>query len=132
MKFSGNSARARMAGLGAGCLFAGIAAATVVAPVASAAPDCSPAGVQNTASSSIGAAQDYLAGRPEANRVVMSALLQPRADAAAELRNYFTANPGEYYDLRGILAPIGESQQVCGNSGLSPELTSAYNQFIAG
>lgn len=118
--------------MGAGFVFAGIAAAGIAAPTASAAPDCSPAGLQNTVNSSIGEAQNYLSGRPEANRVVMTALTQPRGDAATELRSYFTANPGEYYDLRDILAPIGEQQQVCGDSGLSPALTSAYNQFVAG
>ncbi|MGK2881501.1 MAG: hemophore-related protein [Mycobacterium sp.] len=125
MKFTNVSVRA-----GAGCLFAGIAAATVVAPIASAAPDCSPAGVQNTVNSSIGAAEDYLAARPEANTVVRSALFGP--NPSGDLRAYFTANPGQYYDLRGILAPIGESQQVCGTTGLSPQLSDAYNQFVAG
>lgn len=124
--------RARVAGLGAGCLLAGAAAAVIAAPVASAAPDCSPSGLQNTVTSSIGDAQNYLSGRPEANRVVMAALFGPRAQAEGDLRAYFTSNPGEYYDLRNILAPIGEQQQVCGNSGLSPELTAAYNQFVAG
>lgn len=126
------SMRKRIVGAGAGAVFVGVAAAAIAAPTASAAPDCSPAGVQSTATSTLTAAQTYLAGRPEANRVVMSALTQPRADAASDIRAYFTANPGEYYELRGILAPIGEQQQVCGTSGLSPELTSAVNEFMAG
>jgi len=119
-----------IAALSTGCTFAGIAVATFAAPTAAAAPDCSPVGVQNTASSSIGAAQDYLAARPETNRLVTSALFG--ANPAGDLRSVFTSNPGTYYDLRGILAPIGESQRVCGTTGLSPQLTAAYNQFNAG
>lgn len=132
MSLRNSAARKRMAGVGAGFVFAGIAAAGIAAPTASAAPDCSPAGLRNTVTSTLGEAQNYLAGRPETNRVVLGALTQPRGEAAGDLRAYFTANPGEYYDLRGILAPIAEQQQVCGNSGLSPELTSAYNEFMAG
>jgi hypothetical protein len=47
-------------------------------------------------------------------------------------RAYFNAHPQEYYDLRGILAPIGDTQRQCNVSVLPPELASAYSEFMAG
>lgn len=47
-------------------------------------------------------------------------------------RGYFTANPPEYYELRGIVAPIGDVQRQCNVSVLSPVLQVAYSQFMAG
>ncbi len=52
--------------------------------------------------------------------------------AAANLRGYFTAHPQEYYDLRGILAPIGDAQRQCNVTVLPPSLASAYSEFMAG
>lgn len=115
-----------------GGLITGVAAATITAPAASAAPDCSGAGVANTVSTVTGSAQDYLRAHPGAEQVVFSARNQPRNDAAANIRNYFTANPQEYYELRGILAPIGKTQSQCNVTVLPPDLASAYDQFMAG
>ena len=64
--------------------------------------------------------------------MVSQAISQPRPDAAANVRSYFTAHPQEYYELRGILAPIGEAQRQCNTTVLSPELASAYAEFMAG
>ncbi len=132
MNFSGKSARRRIAATAAGCLFGGLTAATVVAPVASAAPDCSPAAVNGTVDAVTVAAQQYLATHPGAGGVVSAAVTQPREVAAANIRNYFTANPGEYYELRGILAPIGDTQRACNTTVLPPYLASAYEEFVAG
>ena len=132
MKSSGNSARRRVAATAAGCLFGGMALATIVAPAASAAPDCSPAGINGTVDSVTMAAQQYLAGHPGAGGVVSSAITQPRDVASSNIRNYFTANPGEYYELRGILAPIGDTQRACNTTVLPPYLASAYSEFVAG
>lgn len=121
----------RRFGLGAGLLGA-TAAALVVAPAASAAPDCSPAGVSGTVNSVTGSAQNYLATHPGANAVVNRAITSPRPQAAAEVRSYFTAHPQEYFELRGILAPIGETQRQCQTTGLPPELASAYAEFMTG
>lgn len=121
----------RRFGVGAGLLGA-TAAALVVAPAASAAPDCSPAGVSGTVNSVTGSAQQYLATHPGANAVVNRAITSPRPQAAAEVRSYFTAHPQEYFELRGILAPIGETQRQCQTTGLPPELASAYAEFMAG
>ncbi len=132
MNFTGVNTRHHIAGIAAACVLGGAVAATIAAPAASAAPDCSPAGVAGTVSSVTGAAQAYLNAHPGANQVVTAAHTQPRGQAADSLRAYFTANPAEYYELRGILAPIGETQIQCNVQVLSPELASAYSQFMAG
>jgi heme-binding protein len=111
----------------------GFAAATMAAPTASAAPDpCSADAVAATVSSVTGSAQQYLGNHPGANQVVTAAYTQPRPQAEANVRGYFTANPQEYYELRGILAPLGDEQRQCNVQVLSPELASAYDQFMAG
>ena len=133
MKFSGITARRRIAGVAAGCLLGGVAAATIVVPTAAAAPDqCTASGVSNTVSSTLGSARAYLDTHPGANQAVGAAFSQPRPQAASTLRSYFTANPQEYYDLKGILAPIGDTQRQCNVSVLPPELASAYSEFMAG
>jgi heme-binding protein len=132
MKFSGITARRRFAGAAAGCLLGGVAAATIAAPTATAAPDCTAGGVSNTVSSTLGSARAYLNTHPAANQAVGAAFSQSRPEAAATLRGYFTANPQEYYDLKGILTPIGDTQRQCNVSVLPPELASAYNEFMAG
>jgi hemophore-related protein len=132
MNNSGKAARRGIVGLTAGALFGGVAAATIAVPTASAAPDCSASGVANTVSTVTGSAREYLAAHPGANQVMTAAMNQPRAQAEADVRSYFTANSGEYYELRGILAPIGETQLQCNVSVLPADLASAYDQFMAG
>ncbi len=132
MNFSSIVARRRVAGISAGALLGGMALGIVGAPSAAAAPDCSPAGVNATVSSAQGAAEQYLAAHPGANQVVMAAYGQPRPEAASNLRGYFTAHPQEYYDLRGILAPIGDTERQCNVSALPGNLESAYHEFMAG
>jgi len=133
MKFSGITARCNVAGIAAGCLLGGLAAATTAAPTASAAPEqCSASQVADTVSSTTGAARAYLDSHPGANQAVTAAFNQPRPQASATLRGYFTANPQEYYDLRGILAPIGDTQRQCNVTVLPPDLASAYSEFMAG
>jgi hemophore-related protein len=132
MNFSGISARRKVAGVLAG-LLGGVAAATIAAPSATAAPEqCSAREVAGTVSSVWGSARQYLNDHPGANRVVTAALSQPRPQAEADVRGYFTANPQEYYELRDILAPIGEKQRQCDVTVLPPDVASAYDQFMAG
>jgi hemophore-related protein len=132
MKSSNTTMRRGAVGMVVGGLFTGIAAATIAAPAASAAPDCSGSGVANTVSNVTGSARDYLRAHPGADQVVSAARNQPRDEAAADIRNYFTANPQEYYELRGILAPIGDTQSQCNVTVLPSDLASAYDQFMAG
>jgi hemophore-related protein len=70
----------------------------------------------------------YLDAHPGANQAVTAAMGRPRDQAAVNLRGYFTAHPQEYYDydLRGILAPVGDAQRQCNVSVLPPDLASAY------
>ena len=129
MKLSGKTTRRNVI---ASSLLAGLAASAIAAPTAWAAPDCSAAGISSTVSSVTGSATQYLGSHPGANAVVTAARNQPRGQAAADLRSYFTAHPQEYVELRGILAPIGDTQRQCNTSVLSPDLESAYNEFMAG
>ena len=64
MKFSGITARRRIAGVAAGALLGGVAAATIAAPNAAAAPDCTADGVSNTVSTTLGSARAYLEHSP--------------------------------------------------------------------
>ena len=112
----------------------GVAAAILAAPAATAAPadQCTASGLSNTVSSVTGAARQYLDAHPGANQAVTAAMSQPQPVAESNLRGYFTANSGEYYELRGILAPIGDAQRTCNVTVLPGELASAYNLFMAG
>jgi hemophore-related protein len=119
--------------LASACAITGFAAATLAAPIATAAPqDCSPGGVAGTVAQSSSSARAYLDTHPGANQAVATAQNQPRDEASVTLRNYFSTNPGEYNDLRGILAPIGNAQDQCNVQVLPPNLASAYSEFMAG
>ena len=134
MNFSGITARRKVAaGAIAGSLLGGIAAATIAAPSAAAAPHgCSVADVADTVSATWSSAREYLSDHPGANQVVMGAFDKPRPQAESDVRDYFTANPGEYYALKGILSPIGDKQRQCNVTVLPAELASAYDTFMAG
>jgi hemophore-related protein len=132
MMFNGIGPVRRAATVCTGLLVGGLAVVTLGAPSASAAPDCGGATVANTISSVTGSARQYLANHPGAGQVLSAATNQPRPQAEANVRGYFTANPAEYYDLRGILAPIGDVQRQCNVSVLPADLSSAYDQFMAG
>ena len=70
---------------------------------------------------------------PGRNQVV-DCRVRPAGDRwpRAHLRSYFTANPTEYHELRGILAPIGDTQRQCNVACCLPGLSTAYDQFMAG
>jgi heme-binding protein len=132
MKISSIVARRRVASISAGCVLGGMAMGIAAAPLATAAPDCSPAGVDATVSSVTGSAEQYLTAHPAANQVVTAAYAQPRPQAESDLRSYFTSHPNEYRDLRGILAPIGDTERQCNVTALPSNLESAYHEFMAG
>ena len=132
MKVNSFVARRRVAGVSAGCLLGAATLGVVGAPSVAASSDCSPDAVNATVSSATASAQQYLAGHPDANRVVTAAYGEPRPQAESELRSYFSAHPNEYYDLRGILAPIGNTEHQCNVAALPQNLESAYQEFMAG
>lgn len=111
----------------------GALSAVLLAPIASADPqDCSRQALDATVQRATGAAQGYLNNHPGANLAVSAVYTQPREAAAAGIRAYFNANPQEYFELRSILAPIGDKQRACNTTVLSPEMASAYSEFMAG
>ena len=116
----------------AGSLIGGIALAGLVAPVASAAPDCSPAAVENTTDAIGQQAQDYMNANPEGNKALMTAALQPRPQAEATLRAYASSNPQQYADFKAILAPLGTLQSQCGVQVVPAQFQWAFDQFING
>jgi hemophore-related protein len=116
----------------AGSLIGGIALAGLVAPVASAAPDCSPVAVENTTDAIGQQAQDYLNANPEGNKALMTAALQPRPQAEATLRAYANSNPQQYADFKAILAPLGTLQSQCGVQVVPAQFQWAFDQFING
>ena len=117
-------------GVCAGFLLSGVLAA-VAMPAAGAAP-CMANEAANTISAVAGAAGQYLSAHPDANQVLSDAASQAPADARVSVRNYFTANPGEYFDLKGITAPLVDLQHRCGTVGLPSDLISAFDEFQAG
>ncbi|MCH9733416.1 MAG: heme-binding protein [Actinomycetia bacterium] len=129
---NGTGARRRLAGLAAGCLLGGFAIGAVAAPSAAADTDCSPDAVANTVATTMSSARSYLAAHPDADEVLTPALNNPGPQSASTVREYFTAHPVQYLQLRGILAPIGETQQQCNVAVLPPDKASAYAQFMAG
>jgi heme-binding protein len=132
-KLSNVTARRGLVGICASGLLGGLAVTSIAAPTASGAPEqCDASSLASTASATTGSAHAYLDGHPDANQAVTAAASQPRDQAAANLRGYFTAHPQEYYDLRGILAPIGDAQRQCNVTLLPPDLASAYTEFMAG
>jgi hemophore-related protein len=122
--------RRGIGGVCAGFLLSGVLAA-VAMPAAGAAPRMADEAA-NTISAVAGAAGQYLSAHPDANQVLSDAASQAPADARVSVRNYFTANPGEYFDLKGITAPLVDLQHRCGTVGLPSDLISAFDEFQAG
>jgi hemophore-related protein len=116
--------------IGIGLAGGGLFLAGVLAPAASAAPDCSPEGVQATSDSVTAAAQGFLAGHPDANRVLMTAALQPHDQAEATVRAYTSTHPNETAQFRQILNPLYQTQQVCNVSVVPPAIAGAFNEFM--
>jgi len=122
----------RFAGVIVGCAAVPVCLGVALSAPAMADVDCSQEAVANQVSSATGAASSYLTNHPDANQVVVAAYSQPRPQASANLRAYFTAHPQEYQDLRAILSPIGDTQRQCNVTVLPPELAAAYTEFMAG
>lgn len=115
-----------------GTVAAGIALATLAAPVATAAPDCSQAGIDATSDKVMQQAQAYMNAHPEGNKMLMAAALQPRQQAAATISAYASSNPQEYADFKSILAPLATLQSQCGVQVVPAQYQWAFDQFIGG
>lgn len=113
-----------------GSLVGSFALAGLVAPVASAAPDCSPATIESTKNSVGGQAQAYMDSHPAGSQMLMTAALQPRPQAQATLAAYAQTNPQEYAEFKAILAPLGTLQRQCGVSVVPAQFQWAFDQFI--
>jgi hemophore-related protein len=131
MKMSGTTMRRGVSGVFAGCVLGGLATVAIAAP-ANAAP-CTASQATGTISSVSGAASQFLAAHPGADQVLTNAASQSPDDARASVRGYFTANPGEYLELKGITRPLVDLQNQCGGHGLGgADLLQAFNEFQAG
>ena len=115
-----------------GLLAGGLALASVAAPAAMAAPDCSPANVDSTSKTVMGQMQAYMNSHPAGNKMLMTAALQPRPQAAATIAAYANSNPQEYSEFKSILAPLGALQNQCGVQLVPAQYQWAFDQFIGG
>jgi heme-binding protein len=106
------SAHPRVIGIVAVCAL-GVAAAVVTAPASSAA-DCTASGLASVAGPVLGEVGSYLGAHPGANNVLTAAATQPPDVARNNVRGYFTANPGEFLDLRRIAGPLQDLRNQCG------------------
>lgn len=113
-----------------GSIVGGIALAGFAAPVASAEADCSPAGVDGAVAAVTQQAKAYLNNHTDANKMLMTAALQPQAEAAQTIQSYANTNPQEYADFRAILTPLSSLQNQCGVNVVPVEYQWAFNQFI--
>ena len=113
-----------------GSLVGIFAVAGLVAPVASAAPDCSTATVEATKVSVSTQAQAYMDSHPSGNQMLLAAALQPRPQAAATIAAYAKSNPQEYGEFKSILAPLGTLQSQCGVSVVPAQFQWAFDQFV--
>ncbi|MCX2930293.1 hemophore-related protein [Mycobacterium sp. CVI_P3] len=120
----------RTLGICFGVIAAGLASAVIAAPMASAAPDCSKPAVDAQVASSQGQLQTYLNTHPDGQKMLMTAALQPRAQAAATLQAYAQANPQEYQEFTALLAPLGTLQKQCGVTVIPPQYQWAFDQFV--
>ncbi|CAN5506238.1 heme-binding protein [soil metagenome] len=119
-------------GRGIGATFVGgLAVAMLAAPVATAEP-CRADAATATISQVSGDASRYLAAHPGANDALSSALTQPRDQATNTVRSYFLGNPGEYFDLKNITAPLQNLRTQCGGSFAGSDLISAFDEFQMG
>ncbi|CAN5378798.1 heme-binding protein [soil metagenome] len=123
---------AKTLGRGAGAaLVGGLATAVLAAPAASAEP-CRADAATATISQVSGSASQYLASHPGANDALSNALTQPRDQATETVRSYFLGNPGEYFDLKNITAPLQTLRNQCGGSFAGSDLINAFDEFQMG
>lgn len=124
------SGSTRISRAGVGTLLGGLVVAGLAAPIATAAPDCSKAGIDSTVSAAMGQARSYLNTHPDGNKMLMTAASQSQAQAAQTVSAYAATNPQEYSDFKAILAPVATLQQQCGVQVVPAQFQWAFAQFI--
>jgi hemophore-related protein len=117
---------------GVAAAFVGGLAVTVTAAPAASAEPCRADVATATISQVSGAASQYLAGHPGANDALSNALTQPEDIAENTVRSYFMGNPGEYFDLKNITAPLLTLRNQCGASFAGSDLIEAFDEFQMG
>lgn len=113
-----------------GSIVGGIALAGLVAPSASAAPDCSPAGVDGAVATVTQQARAYMNANPPVSRVLMKAAAQSQDQATQTINAYASSNPQQYGEFKAILTPLADLQNQCGVQVIPAEYQWAFNQFI--
>jgi len=113
-----------------GTIVGGIVLVGLGTPTAWAAPDCSPAGIDGQVTAITQQARAYLNTHAAANTMLMTAALQPQAQASQTIQTYASANPAEYGEFRSILVPLSNLQNQCGVNVVPAEYQWAFSQFI--
>jgi heme-binding protein len=129
MTMSATAVRRGLFGAFTTCALAGVAAATVAIPMASAQPDCTASGFAHVASGVLNDAGGWLDAHPDANNVLTAAGMQG-AGAEQSVRDYFVAHPQEFQELRGIAAPLIDMQHGCG-AAIQPMQIAALYQALS-
>lgn len=109
------------------CAVSGVAA-TIALPTASAAP-CTASGLSSTASGVMADAGTYLAGHPDADKVLTDAGTQSTGDAKAAVQSYFMGHPGEFLDLKRIAQPLTDLRAQCGVAVSPGQLAALVESF---
>jgi heme-binding protein len=118
MKLIETSIRHRLLAAVAAAALGTVVIGTVAIPAANAAP-CTASGLATTASGVLGAAGPFLDAHPGADDVLTAAATQSTDEARTNVRSYFTAHPGEFLELNGIVQPLKDLRSQCGIS-ISP------------
>jgi heme-binding protein len=125
MKKPAHRRHPRVIAISAACAL-GVSAAVITAPAATAA-DCTASGLSTVAGGVLAEAGGYLAGHPGANNVLTAAATEPPDVARANVRGYFTSNPGEFLDLRRIAAPLQDLRNQCGIAVSPGQLATLFD-----
>jgi hemophore-related protein len=129
MKIYPAAVRRGLGGAFATCALGGIAAATIAIPSAAAQPGCTASSFSHTASGVLASAGAWLDAHPDANNVLTAAGMQG-AGAEQSVRDYFTARPQEYAELKGIAQPLIDLQRNC-NTAIQPMQIAALYQALS-